>query len=481
MLLAVAKRGVIELRHRRNEARRARSKETHGLDPDRWDARISARGHLEIAGCDLADVARQYGTPLIVVDRQRLANDYARFSDAFLAEYPNVEIAYSYKTNPVPGVLELLHEFGAMAEVISHFELWLALQLGVSPEKIIVNGPGKCRDLIELAVARGVRMINVDSIAEIDSIAAAARARRRRQTVGVRVTTSVGWVSQFGFAIKNGEAREAFRRIVRNDALVPAGLHVHLGTDIRSVEPYGMATRELLELVQQLRASLGIAVTTVDLGGGFAVPTVQPFDNWDQRLMRHALPPGPIAPDTVPSPQAYAQAIFDVVSSRNDAGMVTRPTFVLEPGRAVTSSAQCLLLRVLAVKRATGPTPIVILDGGNNVAGPLGYEQHELLPVSCGKREVTNGFDFYGPLCHPGDLLFKKKRFVDTAPGDIVAIMDAGAYFVPNQRNFSHPRPAVVLLDAGEVSLLRSRESFADLVRSDRAGRRQRHATACAV
>ena len=155
----------------------------------------------------------------------------------------------------------MLHDAGALAEVISHFELWLAIELGVPAQRIIFNGPGKTRDAIEMAVHHGIGMINIDGLSEIDEIAQAARSAQRKQNVGVRVITSVGWSSQFGLSIASGSAMEAFRRIRQHEYLVPAGLHFHLGTGIRDVGIYLQAVREMLDFAQAVRSELGVEIT----------------------------------------------------------------------------------------------------------------------------------------------------------------------------------------------------------------------------
>ncbi len=460
----VVKKILVHAVHARNERERRRMQQNDGIAPAAWDATVNDAGNLVIDGVDIAHLADEYGTPLHVVSRSRLLADYRRFETSFSSLYPNTAIGYSYKTNPLPGVIKVLHEAGALAEVISHFELWLALELGVPPERIIFNGPGKTRDAIELAVKRGIRIINIDGFSEIDEIARAANSAQRRQDVGVRVITSVGWSAQFGLSITSGAAMEAFRRIRRNDSLVPAGLHFHLGTGIRDAAIYLQAVQETLGFAQALRAELGIEITQLDLGGGFGVPTVRPFTEWDTRLTLNGRPAGPVDVAIAARPADYARGIVALLKEYYPPDKASSPTVVFEPGRAITASAQCLILRVLAIKDERS----VILDGGKNIALPLGYEVHELLAVNGAADARTSTYNFYGPLCHPGDLHFQSKAFRNLKPGDLVAIMDAGAYFIPNQMNFSHPRPAVVMVDAGRVTTLRRRESFDDVVKLDR-------------
>ena len=193
-------------------------------------------------------------------------------------------------------------------------------------------------------------MINVDGFAEIDEIAHAARIAQRKQNVGVRVITSVGWSSQFGLAIASGSAMEAFRTMRKHSHLIPTGLHFHLGTGIRDVAIYLQAVRETLEFAQALRTELGIHITQLDLGGGFGVPTVRPFTEWDTRLTLNSRPAGPVDVAAAARPADYAQGIIELITKYYPADADTSPTVIFEPGRAITSSSQSLVLRVLAVK-----------------------------------------------------------------------------------------------------------------------------------
>ena len=310
-MLSVPKRFVkkvlINAVHARNERERRRLQQENGIEPAAWGATVNDAGNLSVDGVDLAELADEYGTPLHVVSHSRLLADYARFEKSFTSLYPKTAIGYSYKTNPLPGVIKALHGAGALAEVISHFELWLAIELGVPAERIVFNGPGKTRDAIELAVHHGIGMINIDGISEIDEIARAARSAGRKQSVGIRIVTSVGWSAQFGLSVSSGNALEAFRRILRHDCLKPTGLHFHLGTGIRDVAIYLKAVREMLEFARTLRSELGIHITQLDLGGGFGVPTVRPLTQWDRRLILNGRPPGPVDVAAAARPEDYAR------------------------------------------------------------------------------------------------------------------------------------------------------------------------------
>jgi len=435
--------------------------------PALWDLTKSASGRLAWDGVELVDLASRFGTPLHVVSRVRLEKDYRRFRDAFASRYPRVDIGYSYKTNPLPGVIDVLHRCGATAEVISEFELWLALELGVPGAGIIFNGPAKTRDALELALRHEVKLINIDGMSELEMLDQVASRLQRRQKVGLRIVTSVGWSGQFGMPIAGGAAMRAFRRLKESRYLVPCGVHVHLGNGLRDTRIYASAARDAIAFLQAVRAELGIEIEHLDLGGGFGVPTVRPFSAFDARYAANGFSLRPPQRGEAPTIDDYACAITDLLKEAFADRPESLPELILEPGRALTSSAQLLLLKVLAIKHGDAGDPKVILDGGKNVAMPPGWEYHEAFLAEDGRDRPPGRYSVYGPLCHTGDIMFVAREFPALRVGDVIAVMDSGAYFIPNQMNFSNPRTPVVMLDGNHASLIRTRESFSDLIRLD--------------
>ena len=438
-----------------------------GLPPDTWDLSITGTGHLACGEFDLVDVARMHGTPLHVINGTRLLKDYSAFVGAFRRHLPRVDLATSYKTNPLPGVLSALHRAGTWAEVISPFELWLALELKVAPDRIVLNGPGKGRESVELAVRRGIGLINIDGPDEIPWVVESAQRWGRQQRVGLRIVTSVGWSSQFGTRISTGESLAAFAQISRYRELLPCGIHVHLGTGIKNVDAYVRAIKEILEFSRVLQVQLGIRITCYDFGGGFAVPTVRSMDEWDGRMISLGYPARMPIPTDCPGPADYADPIARLIRKYHPGPDGEMPQLLFEPGRAITSSAQTLLLSVLTVKRPAGGPPKLILDGGKNITMPLGWETHQMLAANRLNEADVESYDIYGPLCHPGDIVMRNKHLPQMRPGDVISIMDAGAYFIPNQMNFSFPRPSAMMINGTTIREIRSRETYADIVRLD--------------
>lgn len=467
-LKRIVKRQLVVRRLERNRRRLDRlSTMTHGRLSERyWDCEVGGAGVLSIGGVDVRDLVQTYGTPLHVVNFDRLKADHDRFLSAFRSYHEKTTLGTSYKTNPVPGVLRELHRLGTLAEVISEFELWLALHLGVPGARIVFNGPGKPRSAIELAVERGVRVINADSPEEVRLIEDVCRARNARQRVGLRVTSSVGWQSQFGVNIGTGQAAEAAALVDSLPHLELAGLHLHLGNGIANADVYVDGITEVIEFAISVERQLGVNVEFLDLGGGFGVPTVRKLDEWDLRAESLGYAPQRPVPEDATDAAGFARAIF-ARAGKVLAQLRGPVELILEPGRAITSQSQVLLLSVIRSKTLGAGERGLILDGGRNITMPLGWEYHEILPATKMSETHVEKQSLFGPLCHPGDVLGLHRTLPVLEPGDVVAVMDAGAYFVPNQTNFSNPRPAIVGVRASTSSLLRKRERFEDIVQHD--------------
>ena len=458
---------AILLRTHRNDVAQRQLKPRFGeLPPEMWGLDVDSAGELCVAGWSVRELAEEHGSPLYIVDEERLKQNYHDFRAAFTKHYPKIDIGYSYKTNPLPGAIKILHDAGASAEVISEFELWLACELGVPPDRIIFNGPGKTVSSLEKAVSLGVKLINVDSVDEIERINALAAQQNRVQAVALRVVTSQGWSAQFGIPIAGGLALDAFRKMKEASHLDPCGLHMHLGTGLKDPDTYFKAVQDMLDLGVELAESLDIRIRHYDLGGGFGVPTVKPFEGWDTRLLQSGRPAQLIDPAAAPDISVYAKGIAKLFAQYVDTADPDCPEIVLEPGRAVSSSAQMLAVRVLTVKEDESRR-LAIVDGGKNICIPLGYEYHEILPANKMREPQVQPYDVFGPLCHPNDLLVQGKMFPRLEAGDTLAVMDAGAYFVPNQRNFSNPRPAAVIVSRGKSRVTRKPERFEHIVALD--------------
>lgn len=441
------------------------------LRPDHWGLTVTPQGHLAFEGVSLASLRETWGSPLHVVLAERLRCNASDFLSVNEPGRRRGEVFYSYKSNPVPGVLRFIHELGIGAEVISEYELWLALRLGVSPDRIVYNGPAKSIASIRTAMEREILLINANHREEIAVLASVARALGKRPRVGVRVATSGGWTGQFGVPIHTGEAIAALKEVRDSGVLELSALHAHVGGMVRSAEQVRGYVGEILGLADRARSELGVEFGILDFGGSLATPTVSGIGDLDRKLsvaFQTPLPP-PAPENTIPI-RDYVRCVVDQVENHYKALGRPSPRAFFEPGRALTGNTQILIASVVTLK-ADEPAPgWAIVDAGINLAECARSEFHQIFPASRMHEPRNHRYRLAGPICSPGDVIAWSAPLPAMAPGDALAIMDAGAYFVPFATSFSFPQPAIVLLDDARAELLRRAETFADIVAYDVMG-----------
>jgi diaminopimelate decarboxylase len=403
-----------------------------------------------------------------VVHAAKLAANVARFRRPLAGSGRACEVFYSYKTNPVPGVLRFLHDRGVGAEVISPYELWLALRLGVPPGRIVYNGPAKSDASLRAAVEHGILLVNINHREEIARLARIAESAGRRAAVGVRVVPPGGWGWQFGAPIATGEAMRAFEAALAEPSLDVVGLHAHFGVQLRSAEALAAFVRPVLAFCDQLRDRLGIEPRILDFGGSLAIPSVAPIGARERRLNSALhVPLSPPDVNAALSIETYVERLLrEVEDHYRDRGRAV-PRVLVEPGRALTGNAQMLLASVVTTKESAEGVTFAITNAGINIAEGAQHEYHQLLPVNRHGEPRRRVYAVTGPICSPADVLYPAVELPELRPGDSLAIMDAGAYFVPFSTSFSFPRPAVVMVEDGRDLLLRGGETFEDLVAHD--------------
>ena len=438
------------------------------LDCSLWGLTVNEKNHLVIGDCDCVELAEKYGTPLHVVDKDLLQKNYNKFYESFNSHAIDFEIYSSYKTNSIPGILRVLHDSGAGAEVISPYELWLACKLKVDPNSIVYNGPSKSNDGLKMAVKNKIKLINVNSFNEIESIENIAEELETQANVGVRICPGAGWSGQFGFKIKSGEAFRAFEKLSKMKCMEIKGIHAHLGTGIKSTFMYERAIEDIFEFINEIRNKIGICIRYVDLGGGFGVPTVRPFGRIESRLNGAFGRPytSPSFKDT-PSMETFANRIVTAIQKECEKYKLELPVLLFEPGRVITSNAEILLAQVGDLKDRNSDLEMAIINAGINIAFPVNWEYHEILAANKMNSKYEKFYSIAGPLCTPADLLYKIKKLPSLEVSDIVSIMDAGAYFTSFSSNFSFPRPAIVMVSDGNHYILRGREGYEDMISLD--------------
>jgi len=421
---------------------------TRELGPRDWGLGTDADGRLTGRAERAVDLARAFGTPLHVIHEERLEATAARFRESLEEAYPGrSSVHYAFKCNAVPAVVEAVRRAGLKAEIMSPFELDLALRLGFGGADIVVNGPGKTAAFLRAAVESAVRLINVDSLAEIALVDEIARAAGRTVDILLRINpdfvprgmnagsaTGSRKGCAFGLDLKGGEAGEALALLGDKPGVRFRGFHVHIGTGIREASAYSQALDRLAPLVRETRDA-GFRVDVLDVAG---CATFKDFAGEIGRAVRRIFP-GPELPE-----------------------------LIAEPGRSIASPNQFLLLTVAQVKVRPKVRTWLVTDGGlGTVTLPTFYECHEVLLADDVRRPRAERVTIVGPVCFASDIVYRNIRMPEVRPGEVIAIMDSGAYFVAQESSFGFPRPAVVAVNKGACRLVRRRETFEDLTGRD--------------
>ncbi len=399
---------------------------------------------LHCEDCAVFDLAARFGTPLYVYSRAAITAAYLAYADALQGRRSLV--CYAMKANPNLAVVQVLARLGAGFDIVSGGELVRVMAAGGSPDKVVFSGVGKSQIEIEQALDADILGFNVESLAELDRIDAAARRRGRRARVSVRVNPDVDarthpYIStglrENKFGVPHDETLALYRSASRRSGIEVVGIDCHIGSQITEITPYLDAAERVLDLVEAL-ANEGIALRHIDFGGGLGI-----------RYQSETPPP---SGDLV-------RALLALVDAR---GLGDR-TVMFEPGRSIIGNAGLLVTRVEYLKRS-GEKHFAIVDAAmNDLLRPTLYDAWmEVAPavVRSGPAEV---YDIVGPVCESGDWL-ARDRTLRLQVGDVLGMTGAGAYGMAMSSNYNaRPRAAEIMVDGDRAYCVRRRESVAEL------------------
>lgn len=438
-------------------------------DPGMWGVDVRDN-HLALGNVLLEDLAEQYGTPLMIFNRERLLLDALSIQTALDRKISGSMVLVSYKTTPIPGVLQELHTAGLGAEVISPYELWLACKLGVPGEKIVYNGVNKDFDSLELAVQHGVLAINVDAVEEVAALKLAVKKVGRKANVGIRL--GFNETSQFGLSVKSGEAF-AVAKLLASDTenFNFNSIHFNVTSGARNSKTHIHFAMKALDFMKALLAETGTAVPYLNIGGGIGVPTSKQMSGIEFVLSR-ALQIVPLPPDhgDFEPIEHFLDNIVKKIEDKCKTLQMPMPKVLMEPGRFVTSRAGILLTKIRSRKERENDVTFLIGEAGKlNLTLPMDFQYHEIFDIKRAQALRNKCFSIVGRVCTTADWTARMKLLPsDLSPGDILAIMDAGAYFTAFSNSFAFPRPPVIMVSKdGSVTEIRRRETFADLVVCD--------------
>lgn len=404
--------------------------------------------YASIDGVPVEELVQSYGSPLYVVSEAVLRRKYNELYRAFSLRYPTVAIGYSYKTNYLSAICSILHQEGALAEVVSGFEYEIAESLGVPGNQIIFNGPLKRPAEITKAISQGAR-IHIDSYDELALVEEIAQKLGKTVPVAIRLNMTVGPLAwdRFGFNLESGQAMDAAYRVLSSPWLKLVGLHEHLGTFILDPDLYRQMAEKLSNFAKSL-IDYGVTLEYLDIGGGFASHNTL-HDQW--------LP----ADYATPTFDQYADAICPTLIKNLPQPL---PLLILEPGRALVDEAVQMLTSVVSVRYMTSGQKGVVIDAGVNLLSNVAWYRYEIraatLAGSISAGSILEEVNIYGPLCMNIDVLQQKVALPPLRSGDILIIKNIGAYNFTQSTQFIQPRPAIVLINEGEVEVIRTAENM---------------------
>ncbi|MCZ7394182.1 MAG: diaminopimelate decarboxylase [Candidatus Methanoperedens sp.] len=407
--------------------------------------------HLIIGRADTTELAERYGTPLYVTNESRVIENFSSYKKAF----PHADIYYAAKANGSFAILRILAKQGAGADVFSYGELYMALLAGIPREKILFNGNSKTDFELQKAVEIGVK-VSVDSRDELHTLSQIAQKAKKEVEIAFRVNPDVSpkthpkistglRTSKFG--IPSGEVVDIYREASELPGISPCGMHCHIGSQILDTAPFREAMHKMMDLVEKVTA-LGIDLSFVDMGSGLGIPYKK-----DERA---------------PTPQDHADAILPVFEERTGALGIS-PKLILEPGRYIVGDTTILLTRVNTVKKAA--KNFVGVDAGFNLLiRPSMYESYHYAVVA--NKAASPPGDTYtiaGPICETGDILAHDRELPHIEKGDLIALLDSGAYgFSMSSQYNGRPRCAEILVKDGEADVIREREDVEELMAKQR-------------
>jgi diaminopimelate decarboxylase len=403
-------------------------------------------GWLHAEGVALARIAEEVGTPVYVYSATALAERYDALDAAF-ADVPHL-VAYSIKSNPNLAVVRTLLNRGAGIDVTSKGELFRALQAGGDASRMVYSGVGKRDDEIEAALTAGIKMINVESRAELRRVDAVAAGLGQVAPIAFRVNPDVDpqthpyistglLTSKFG--IPFAEAIEAYAEAKTLEHVRSIGVDCHIGSQLTNAQPFADALARVAELVRDLRDA-GHAIEVIDVGGGLGVV----YED-----------------EQPPSMQEYAAVVCDAVGGLDC-------ELVIEPGRSISANAGVFLTRVLYEKRNEDKHFVVIDGAMTDLIRPALYQAYQAIEPVGPPRETQHVVDVVGPVCESGDFLAKQRQLPAVERGELLAVHSAGAYGFTMASNYNgRPRGAEVLVRGDRFEVVKQRETLEDLIRGE--------------
>lgn len=413
----------------------------------------NVNGQLYIDGVSAIRLAEENGTPLYVISEKKIRQNYKRLSEAFSRNYHKVRILYSAKANTNISILKILKSEGAWIDAVSPGEIYLALEAGFAPSQILYTGTSVSEEEIQYALEKGV-MINIDSASQLKRVLSIAVP----QVLSVRINTEIGAghheytvtagkASKFG--VDGNTALEIYKA-AKTAGVASFGIHMHIGSGVMEPTPFIKSLERLLGVAAEAQKQLDIVFDFIDIGGGIGVP----YKPEEKEV----------------NIEEFAYEVTNFFKRKVEEYSLGQPELWLEPGRYIVADACILLAKVNTIKETCFKKFAGIDAGFNTLIRPVLYgAYHHIVVANKLNGEADERYDIVGPLCESGDILAKDRILPKIYEGDVIAILNAGAYgYSMSSQYNSRPRPAEVLVLNGRYEVVRKREDFDDLIKNQR-------------
>ncbi len=423
---------------------------------------VNEENHLAIGGYDTVKLAKEYGTPLYVIDEDLFRENCRVYKNAIDKYYDgNGLVLYANKSLCTVHTCKVAMEEGLGVDVVSGGELYTALKAGVPTDKIYFHGNNKTDDELVMAVSSGVGHIIVDNDYELTRLNEIARSKGIVQNIMFRIKPGVdahthsfiqtGQIdSKFGVALENGEAFEIYERANKLSNVNPDGLHCHIGSQIFDVDPFMKAAEVMMNFAGDLKDKLGLEIKKLNLGGGYGIRYTENDD--------------PVPYDE------YIKHVADVVKNTAKARGLSIPQILMEPGRSISAPAGITLYTVGGIKDIKNVRKYVSVDGGmaDNPRYIMYESEYDAVIANKAGDERTDKVTVAGKCCESGDLLIKDVMLQLAESGDTLAVLATGAYNYSMASNYNRiPRPAMVAVSGGNARVIVKRETYEDIIRND--------------
>lgn len=423
---------------------------------------VNEKGHLTIGGCDTLELAKEFGTPLYVMDEATIRNTCKSYVNSIKTHYDGKGLPmYASKALSCKALVQLADSENMGLDVVSGGEIYTAMKANFPPEKIQFHGNNKTEAELRMALDYNIGKIIVDNLYELELLNKIAGEKNKVVKISMRIKPGIdahthnfimtGQIdSKFGFALETGEAMAAVKESLKLGNVDLTELHCHIGSQIFDIDPFVKAAEVMMDFIGQIKRETGHLVTELNLGGGYGIKYTEndnpvPYDN-------------------------YMAAVSKAVKAKAAENDIPVPFIYMEPGRSVVGEAGITLYTVGGRKEIPNIRTYVSVDGGmtDNIRYALYESEYTVVNAGKADQKPNEKVTVAGKCCESGDLIQKDTPVADVQVGDTLAVLSTGAYNYSMASNYNrNPRPAIVMVKDGKPRLIVKRESYDDLVAND--------------